>query len=35
MAAISPSRFTLGSTAWVVILAVLILVVAAMVIYLR
>jgi hypothetical protein len=35
MAAItSPSRFTLGSTAWVIIVAVLLVVLAAMVVYL-
>ena len=35
MATASPSRFGLGATAWIVIVAVLLIVVAAMVIYLR
>jgi hypothetical protein len=35
MATASPSRFGLGATAWIIIVAVLLVVVAAMVIYLR
>ena len=31
----SPSRFGLGSTAWVIIVAVLLVILAAMVIYVR
>ena len=34
MATASPSRFDLGATAWIVIVAVLLVVVAAIVIYL-
>ena len=33
MATTSPSRFGLGSTAWIIIVAVLLVVLAAMVIY--
>jgi hypothetical protein len=35
MATASPSRFGLGATAWIIIVAVLLVVVAAMVIYFR
>ena len=35
MATVSSSRFGLGATAWIVIVAVLLVVVAAMVVYLR
>jgi hypothetical protein len=35
MATVSPSRFGLGSTAWVIIVAVLLVVLAAMAIYFR
>jgi hypothetical protein len=35
MATTAPSRFGLGSTTWVIIVAVLLVVLAAMVIYLR
>jgi hypothetical protein len=35
MATASPSRFALGSTAWIMIVAVLLVVLAAMAIYFR
>jgi hypothetical protein len=35
MATVSPSRFDFGSTAWVIIVAVLLVVLAAMAIYFR